>query len=176
VIGFLITCYKRNKLNCQVVMSYRCRNISKSMHIVNDIILILMLLMITMFTVDRFNRHKRRTIEICRKPLNEARQGHIPSEHEHSRARWEKGPGSAISGRVDQGQRGCHRGRTTTEDDQTEKAQKMANCQRMRGESRRNAQRPPSISSWRSTRKVGLTLGVMKTGPSVILNWTVRFP
>jgi hypothetical protein len=56
VIGFLITCYKKNKLNCQVVMSYRRQNNSKGMCIVNDIILILMLLMITMFFVNRFNR------------------------------------------------------------------------------------------------------------------------
>jgi hypothetical protein len=56
VIGFLITCCKKNKLNCQVVMSYRRRSSSKSMRIVNGIILILMLLMIAIFSVDRFNR------------------------------------------------------------------------------------------------------------------------
>jgi hypothetical protein len=56
VIGSLITCCKRNKLNCQVIMSYRRWNSSKSMHIVNGIILILMLLMIAMFSVNRFNR------------------------------------------------------------------------------------------------------------------------
>jgi hypothetical protein len=37
-------------------MLYRRRNNSKSMHIVNDIILILMLLMIAMFSIDRFNQ------------------------------------------------------------------------------------------------------------------------
>jgi hypothetical protein len=46
---------QENKLNCQVVMSYRCRNSSKSMCITNGIILILMLLTIAMFSVDRFN-------------------------------------------------------------------------------------------------------------------------
>jgi predicted nucleic acid-binding Zn ribbon protein len=56
VIGYLITCCKKNKLNCQVVMSYDRQNNSKSMHIVNSIILILMLLMIAIFTVDRFNQ------------------------------------------------------------------------------------------------------------------------
>jgi hypothetical protein len=56
VIGFLITCCKKNKLNCQVVMLYHRRNISKSMYIVNGTILILMLLMIAMFSVDKFNR------------------------------------------------------------------------------------------------------------------------
>jgi hypothetical protein len=56
VIGYLITCCKKNKLNCQVVMSYHRGNSSKSMHIVNDIILILMLLMIAIFSVDKFNR------------------------------------------------------------------------------------------------------------------------
>jgi hypothetical protein len=56
VIGYLITCCKKNKLNYKVVMSYHHRNISKSMRTINDIILILMLLMIVMFSVDRFNR------------------------------------------------------------------------------------------------------------------------
>jgi hypothetical protein len=37
-------------------MSYHRRNSSKSMYIVNGIILILMLLMIAIFFVDRFNR------------------------------------------------------------------------------------------------------------------------
>jgi flagellar biogenesis protein FliO len=37
-------------------MSYHRQNSSKSMHIVNSIILILMLLMIAIFTVDRFNQ------------------------------------------------------------------------------------------------------------------------
>jgi hypothetical protein len=46
---------QENKLNCQVVMSYCCRNSSKSMCITNGIILILMLLTIAMFSVDRFN-------------------------------------------------------------------------------------------------------------------------
>jgi hypothetical protein len=54
VIGFLITCCKRNKLNCQVVMSYHYQNISKNKCIVNGITLILMLLMIVMFSVDKF--------------------------------------------------------------------------------------------------------------------------
>jgi hypothetical protein len=42
VIGSLITCCRKSKLNYQAVMSYHHRN----MHIVNGIILILMLLMI----------------------------------------------------------------------------------------------------------------------------------
>jgi uncharacterized membrane protein len=56
VIGYLITCCKKNKLNCQVVTSYHHQNSSKSMHIINGIILILMLLTIVMLSVDRFNR------------------------------------------------------------------------------------------------------------------------
>jgi hypothetical protein len=56
VIGFLTTCCRKSKLNCQVVTSYRRRNSSKSMHIVNGIILILLLLTIAMFSVDRFNQ------------------------------------------------------------------------------------------------------------------------
>jgi hypothetical protein len=51
-----IACCNKNKLNCQVVMSYRHRNSSKSVHIVSGIILILMLLMIAMFFIDRFNQ------------------------------------------------------------------------------------------------------------------------
>jgi hypothetical protein len=47
--------------------------------------------------------HKRKTIKICRKYQNEARQGHIPGKHEHGQAQWEEGPGSTISGWVDQG-------------------------------------------------------------------------
>jgi hypothetical protein len=46
---------QENKLNCQVIMAYHRRNNSKSMLIVNGIILILMLLTIAMFSVDRFN-------------------------------------------------------------------------------------------------------------------------
>jgi hypothetical protein len=45
-----------NKLNCQVIMLYHCQNSSKSMHIVNGIILICLLVMIAMFFVDIFNR------------------------------------------------------------------------------------------------------------------------
>jgi hypothetical protein len=47
---------QEKKLNCQVVTSYYYRNTSKSMHIVNGIILILMLLTIALFSIDRFNR------------------------------------------------------------------------------------------------------------------------
>jgi hypothetical protein len=47
---------QKSKLNCQVVMSYRRRNNSKSMHTANGIILILMLLMIVTFFVNMFNR------------------------------------------------------------------------------------------------------------------------
>jgi hypothetical protein len=39
-------------------MSYHRRNRSKSMLIINGMILILMLLTIAMFSVDRFNRRK----------------------------------------------------------------------------------------------------------------------
>jgi predicted nucleic acid-binding Zn ribbon protein len=56
VIGFLITYCRKNKLNCQVIMSYDRWNNSKSMLIVNDMILILMLLMIAIFSVDRLNQ------------------------------------------------------------------------------------------------------------------------
>jgi hypothetical protein len=47
---------QENKLNYRVIMSYHRRNRSKSMLIINGMILILMLLMIAMFSVDRFNR------------------------------------------------------------------------------------------------------------------------
>jgi hypothetical protein len=50
------------------------------------IILILMLLTIAMFSVNRFNHHKLRMIEICRKSPDATRQGPIPGEHEHGRA------------------------------------------------------------------------------------------
>jgi hypothetical protein len=56
VIGSLITCCKRNKLNYKVIVSYHHRNSSKSMLIVNGIILILMLLLVAMFSVDMFNQ------------------------------------------------------------------------------------------------------------------------
>jgi hypothetical protein len=36
------------------------------------------------------------TIEICRESPDEARQGPVPDEYEHGRARGEEGPGSAI--------------------------------------------------------------------------------
>jgi hypothetical protein len=67
--------------------------------------------------------HKRRTIEICRKSSNEARQGPVPVEHDHDQARWEEGPGLAISGRVNQGQgHHHHRRRVAIEDDQVKKS------------------------------------------------------
>jgi hypothetical protein len=56
VIGSSIICCRKNKLNCQVVMSYLRLNNSKSICIVNGIILILVLLMIAMFSVNRFNQ------------------------------------------------------------------------------------------------------------------------
>jgi hypothetical protein len=55
---FLITCYKNNKLNCQVVISYHHRNSLKSMFIINGIIHILMLLTITMFLLIGSIDHK----------------------------------------------------------------------------------------------------------------------
>jgi hypothetical protein len=51
-----ITCCRKNKSNCQVIMLYHHRNSSKSMLIVNGIILILLLVMIAIFSVNRFNR------------------------------------------------------------------------------------------------------------------------
>jgi hypothetical protein len=60
-------------------------------------------------------------IEICRKYANEARQGPIFDEHEHGQARWEEGHGLAISGRVNQGQGGCHRRRAAVKDDYAKK-------------------------------------------------------
>jgi hypothetical protein len=63
------------------------------------------------------NGHKRRTIEIWKKSLDEARQGPVPGKHEHGRAREEEGPGSAISGRDNQREGGHHRRRAATKDD-----------------------------------------------------------
>jgi hypothetical protein len=60
-------------------------------------------------------------IEICRKSPSEVRQGPIPDKHKHGRAQ-SKGACSTISDRVDQGQGGHHRRRTTTENDQVEKS------------------------------------------------------
>jgi hypothetical protein len=48
--------FQEKKIKLQVVMSYHRRNSSRSMHIVNGIILILMLLTIATFSVDRFNQ------------------------------------------------------------------------------------------------------------------------
>jgi hypothetical protein len=54
--GSLITCCRKNKLNCQVVMSYCHWNSSICLRIVNGIILILMPLTIAMFSADRLNQ------------------------------------------------------------------------------------------------------------------------
>jgi hypothetical protein len=67
--------------------------------------------------------NKQSLIEICKESPNEARQRPVPGKHEHGGIRWEEGPGSTISGRVDQGQGGHHRRRTTAEDDQTKKSE-----------------------------------------------------
>jgi hypothetical protein len=57
------------------------------------------------------------------------------------------------------------------------KSPKDDNGRRMRGGgSRIDAQRPPTTSSWPSTKKTGPASGVMKIGPSEIPNQTVRFP
>jgi hypothetical protein len=50
------------------------------------------------------------------------------------------------------------------------KSPKMASAKRMRGASPHTAQRSPSTSSLPSTKKVGLALGGVKTGPSGIPN------
>jgi hypothetical protein len=44
------------------------------------------------------------------------------------------------------------------------------------GASHSSAQRPPSTSSWPSTKKAGPASWGMKIGPSGIPNWIVRFP
>jgi hypothetical protein len=62
-------------------------------------------------------------IEFCRKSPDEAREELVPSKHEYGRGRWEESPASVISGRDDQGKRGCHRRRTTIEDDQAKKSE-----------------------------------------------------
>jgi hypothetical protein len=54
---------------------------------------------------------------MCRMSPNIARQGPVPSKHEHGLARWEEGPGLAMSGRVDQGQGRHHRRGMATKDD-----------------------------------------------------------
>jgi hypothetical protein len=63
-------------------------------------------------------------IESFREPPNEARQRLIPDKHEHDQALWEEGPGSAISGRVNQGQGGHHRRGVAIEDDEAKKSEK----------------------------------------------------
>jgi hypothetical protein len=55
VIGSLISCCRKNKLNCHVIMLYCHWNKFKSMLIVNGIIPILILLIIVIFFIDRFN-------------------------------------------------------------------------------------------------------------------------
>jgi hypothetical protein len=52
---------------------------------------------------------------------NEARQRPVLDKYEHGRARWEEGFGSAISGRVDQGQGDHHRRRMDAKDDQVKR-------------------------------------------------------
>jgi hypothetical protein len=53
------------------------------------------------------------------------------------------------------------------------KTPKTANGRRMRGASHSDTPRPPSTSSWPSTRKVGLASGVTKTRPSGIPKRTI---
>jgi hypothetical protein len=48
--------------------------------------------------------------------------------------------------------------------------------QKNEGASRNDTQRPPSISSWPSTRKAESASGGVKTEPSKIPNQTVQFP
>jgi hypothetical protein len=93
------------------------------MLIVNDIILILILLMIAIFSVDRFNCHRQRMIEICRKSPNEAQQGFIPGKPEHGRARWEEDPGSTILGLIDKRQGDRHSRGAATDDDQAKESE-----------------------------------------------------
>jgi hypothetical protein len=52
----------------------------------------------------------------------------------------------------------------------------MANGRRMKGASHNGVQRPPSTSSWPSTKKARLASGVVKTGPFEMPNQTIRFP
>jgi hypothetical protein len=47
----------------------------------------------------------------------------IPDEYEHGRDQGEEGPGSAISGRDNQGKGGHHRRRTAAKDDQAKKSE-----------------------------------------------------
>jgi hypothetical protein len=56
------------------------------------------------------------------------------------------------------------------------KSPKDGQWQKNEGASHNIAQRPPSTSSWPSTRKEGPASGGVKTGPSKIPNRIVRFP
>jgi hypothetical protein len=56
------------------------------------------------------------------------------------------------------------------------KTRRMANEKRMREASHSNAQRPPSRSSWPSTRKAGLISANTKIRPYEMPNQIVRFP
>jgi hypothetical protein len=55
------------------------------------------------------------------------------------------------------------------------KCPKDSQCGRMSGANYRNAQRPPSTSSWPSIRKAVPASGGTKMGPSRIPNWTIQF-
>jgi hypothetical protein len=55
------------------------------------------------------------------------------------------------------------------------KSPKDDKCQKNEGASRNDVQRPPSTSSWLSTRKAESASGGLKPGPSEIPNRTVQF-
>jgi hypothetical protein len=56
------------------------------------------------------------------------------------------------------------------------KSPKDGQWQKNEGAGRNDAQRPPSTSSWSSTRKAGAASGVAKTRPSGMPNRTIWFP
>jgi hypothetical protein len=56
------------------------------------------------------------------------------------------------------------------------KSLKDGQWQKNEGASRNVAQRPPLTSSWPNTRKAGPASSGVKTGPSGISKWIVRFP
>jgi hypothetical protein len=111
-------------------------------------------------------------IEICRKSPDEARQGPVPDEYEHGRARREEGPRSAISSRDDQGKRVHHRRRTAAEDDQTKKSEGWPMAKERGGGGGGKPQRRPKAT-------FDILMAKYMEGRADIMgceNWTLRNP
>jgi hypothetical protein len=160
VVGSLTNCCKKNKLNCQVVMSYRHRNNSRNMH---------------QQVQSAINEGRLKFIESPQMKLD---KDTFPTNMNMVELEGKKVLVQSSQVKMTKGKEviiGEERPLRMIKPNSLKDGQWQKN-EGGGGGSRNATQRSPSTSLWPSTKKAGLASGGTKIGPSEISNRTVQFP